>query len=136
MTRAGRIACITVGLSVSGALLGGVAGAAALSAALFVTRDPWWTLGLTVGAWFGAPLGALTAPALAWLLLRRVPLGRMFAGCTMGTMAGGIIGWITMTGEAEALSGLAGAFVGCAVAATLLRYRALRVPRARRRLEA
>lgn len=127
MTRASRIALVTVGLSVSGAVLGAVAGAAALTAALFVTRDPWWTIGPSVGAWIGAPLGALTAPLLAWLLLRRVPLGQMFAGCTMGSVAGGIVGWITMTGGAEVLSGLAGAFVGCAVAATMLRYRARRL---------
>ena len=79
-----------------------------------------------MGAFFGAPLGAITAPVLAWLLLRRVPLGRMFLGSAAGTAIGGVVGWITTTTDFEAAigNGLAGACIGCVVACITLRYRA------------
>ena len=122
MTKPARIVAVTGGLVVAGAVLGATAGAVALTASLLITEN---AASAAIGALFGGPLGALTAPPLAWLLLRRVPLGRMFAGSATGAAVGGVVGWITTTSEGNLVgNGLAGAFVGCVVACLLLRYRA------------
>jgi hypothetical protein len=111
----------------AGALFGGLAGAFALTVALWLERDPWFTAGLLVGPYFGAPIGAVTAPVLAWLLLRHVPLGKMFVGAALGTTIGGVVGWITTTSGVPPFNALMGAFIGCVVAAITLRYRAHRL---------
>src|SRR5712691_2966765 len=81
-----RIAGLTVGLMGAGAVCGALAGAAALIISLWLEHDPWsFDLGLVVGPIFGAPIGAITAPILAWLLLRRVALGEMFVRLSAGT---------------------------------------------------
>ena len=125
MASARRIVAVTLGLVGAGALFGALAGAVALAASLLITENDASGYGLLFGAYFGAPLGAITAPVIGWLLLRRVPLGRMFVGSAAGTAIGGTIGWITTTsGAADAVNGLAGAFIGCVVAGITLRYRA------------
>jgi len=48
---------------------------------------------LLVPALFGAALGAVAAPALAWGLLRHVALGRALAHTALGTLLGGGLGW-------------------------------------------
>jgi hypothetical protein len=127
MVSARRVVGVTLGLVGAGALLGALAGGVALAfSALIRWGDPSGSdllSDLLLGAFFGAPLGALTAPILAWLLLRRVPLGRMF----LGSVAGGVVGWITTTTDfwAATENGLAGAFIGCVVACILLRRRRL-----------
>ena len=136
MTRPARIIAVTLGLVGAGAILGALAGAgtsAVLSAISFMVTgsDGFGSEGLFAGLFFGAPLGAIAAPVLAWLLLRRVPLGRVFVGCVAGTVVGGVIGWISSSWavlgdnslERAVASGLAGGFVGCVVACILLRYR-------------
>ncbi len=127
MVSARRIVAVTLGLVGAGAIFGALAGAVALAVSLLITENDTSGFGLLIGAYFGAPLGAITAPVVAWLLLRRVPLGRMFVGSAAGTALGGAIGWITTTsggGAADAVNGLAGAFIGCVVAGITLRYRA------------
>lgn len=123
-----RILGVTVGLSAAGALCGALAGAAALTASLWLEHDPFAvSIGVVVGAILGAPLGALTAPILGWGFLRRVPLGPMFVQMSAGTTIGGVIGWITVAGDARVTSGLLGAVIGCLVAAARLQYRAHRL---------
>jgi len=123
MNRLERIVAVTLALTGAGAIVGALAGAAALTFSLLVTSEPRPAAGLIMGAFLGAPIGAVTAPALAWLLLRRVPLGRMFMECSVGTTIGGVIGWVTAASVMAPVGGLAGAFTGCVVAGVLLRHR-------------
>ena len=121
-----RVVAVTLGLVGAGAVLGALAGGVALAFSLLITNPDLSGSGLVFGAFLGAPLGAITAPVLAWLFLRRVPLGRMFAVSVAGTAIGGVIGWFTTTaGEGLGYNGLAGAFIGCVVASITLRYGAL-----------
>jgi len=126
MVPARRVVAVTLGLVCAGGVFGAVAGAVALEFSLLITQPSWPVMdGLLFGAFLGAPLGAATAPVLSWVLLRRVPLGRLFVGLVAGTVFGGIVGWFTTTpgGEIES-NGLAGACIGCLVACMWLRYRA------------
>src|SRR5688500_16738356 len=98
MTRAGRIIAVTLGLSVAGAVLGAVAGAMAFALSLAIGGSSDLLFGeplklLTIPAVLGGVVGALLAPAMAWLLLRHVPLGKALAWSTVGTVAGGVLGW-------------------------------------------
>ena len=134
MTRLERIVVVTLGLMGAGAIVGAVAGGVALAFSLLITQPGISVAGFVFGAYVGAQLGAITAPILAWMLLRRVPLGRMFLGCSTGTAVGGVVGWVTTTAGAAVLNGLAGAVIGCIAAAVALRYRTL--PGGPTRLEA
>jgi len=108
MSRAGRVLSVTVGLVAAGGVCGATAGAVALSIVLALMGEGITLADAGVGALFGAPLGAVTAPLLSWLFLRRVPLGRMFLWCSVGTTIGGTIG------------GLPGALLGCLMTAIIL----------------
>lgn len=124
MSRAGRIVAVTAGLTGAGAVVGTLAGGLALAVSFWLTEKVWMWGSFYLAAWVGAPLGAVTAPLLSWLLLRRVSLGRMFAACAAGTIVGGVTGWVTIPkGGDEVTSGLGGALIGCMVAAVLLRHR-------------
>jgi hypothetical protein len=122
MNRPARIAAVTTGLAGAGAACGAAAGSLALSISLSIDGPASLGVVLFFGGAFGAVLGAVTAPILAWSLLRRVALGRMFAGCTLGTVVGGVVGWVTTPGAGDVMvSGLSGALIGCVVAAISLR---------------
>jgi hypothetical protein len=130
MNRPIRILAITAGLMVTGALFASLAGAVAVTVALWIERDPWYMVGLYAGPFYGAPIGAIIAPVLAWALLRRVALGAMFVWLAAGTTIGGIVGWVTTQAPAESskvVAGLAGAVIGCLVAAIRVRYLARRL---------
>ena len=91
-----RIVAVTLGLSAAGAVFGGLAGSASLGVALVLSEGVAGFKGLRVLAIpgvIGAVLGSVCAPLAGWLLLRRVPLGRAFAGLTVGTIVGGLAGW-------------------------------------------
>ena len=109
MARISRTLGTTAGLIAAGMVCGALAGVLAVSAWLMllfgVPVDSFILLFVGI---VGAVLGGIAAPLLAWTMLRRVPLGRMFAWCSVGTMVGGIVG------------GLVGAFVGCLCAAVAL----------------
>lgn len=123
-----RILVVTAGLSVAGAVAGAFAGGIAFSFVLTLAGDPGLHLdALLIAGVVGAPLGAVTAPLLAWLLLRRVPLGQMFRGLSLGTMVGGVVGWLATVSAANiVINAVASAFIGCVVAALLLRRRVVR----------
>ena len=88
-----RVMAVTVGLSASGAVFGGIAGVA-MTAAMALGIPGFWTARevLAMGI-VGATLGVVCAPIAGWLLLRRVPLGKAFVRLTIGTVVGGVIGW-------------------------------------------
>jgi hypothetical protein len=122
--RVGRVVAVTLGLVSAGFLFGAIAGGTAFTLVTLpgggISEETFF-----IGAVFGAPLGAVCAPVLSWLLLRRVPLGRMFLVCSAGTVIGGMIGAITTTlGGDFILRPIAGAFLGCFAAAAALWYRA------------
>ncbi|MEP6765838.1 MAG: hypothetical protein ABJB66_16100 [Gemmatimonadaceae bacterium] len=130
-----RVAAVTAGLSVFGAIAGAFAGG---SAAFLVeaignrSLEPFLFL---VGAEFGAPLGAVLMPFAGWALMRRVPLGRAFVGTIAGTLVGGIVGWFSKPhpyGGFPLPNALVGGLIGflCAV----LALRAMSNRAARRKL--
>jgi hypothetical protein len=124
MNRPARMAVITTGLVGAGAIFGAVAGTVALAVSLIIDGIPSLVGAALLGAYFGAPLGAVAAPILGWSLLRRVPLGRMFIVCAAGTVMGGVVGWLTAGSDGDIMvGGLAGAAIGCVVAAFNLWYR-------------
>ena len=129
MGRAGRIALVTLGLMVAGVLFGPLAGGTAFTTVGLLAGEGISTESFGIGAIFGAPLGAITAPLLSWLLLRHVPLGKMFLVCSIGTGIGGVVGWFGTTEGGDIMRNpLMGAFVGCLIAAVGLWWR-VRVPR-------
>ena len=127
MTRTGRIVGVTLGLVGAGLIFGALAGGAAFAAVTALAGEKLSGEAFAIGAFFGAPLGAVTAPLLSWLLLRHVPIGRMFMVCSIGTAIGGIAGWFATTTGDIVLNSLGGAFLGCVMAALVLRLRLQRV---------
>ncbi|HJS43398.1 MAG TPA: hypothetical protein VJ755_07990 [Gemmatimonadales bacterium] len=125
MARLGRIVVVTIGLVGAGIVFGALAGGTAFALAVVLATGRISTALFEIGAVFGAPLGGITAPVLAWVLLRRVPLGRMFLVCSVGTALGGVVGWFATAGGGNPiLNPIAGAFIGCVVAAIALWHRA------------
>lgn len=120
---------VTFGLSAGGAIVGAAAGAVASLLALVVGRvivsifDLWV---LAIPATIGAFLGFVLTPIVAWMLLRRVPLGRAFLGLAGGTIAGGVLGFF-FPYEWDPIEGaVVAAVVGFCVAALVLRWLASR----------
>lgn len=130
MRRAARVVVVTIGLVAAGFIFGALAGGAAFAMVVLVPGEgpSLWAFG--IGAFYGAPLGAVTAPLLSWLLLRRVPLGRMFLVCSIGTTIGGIGGWFSAGSADILLTPIMGAFAGCLIAALGLHLRVHHVSRA------
>src|SRR6266550_583204 len=115
---------VTIGLVGAGILFGAIAGGTSFALVGILAGQNVSIEEFEFGAMFGAPLGAVTAPLLSWLLLRHVPLGKMFAVCSVGTAIGGILGWFaTASGGDIMVNPLVGAFVVCLIAAIALRYR-------------
>jgi len=124
MRHVGRIVAVTIGLVGAGILFGAIAGGTSFALVGILAGEKISIEEFEIGAMFGAPLGAITAPLLSWLLLRRVPLGKMFLVCSVGTAIGGIVGWFaTAAGGDIMVNPLVDAFVGCVIAAIALRYR-------------
>lgn len=104
-----RVVAVTAGLMGAGMVCGAAAGGAAVALVMFLTGGFDFIIeGSVFGAIIGAALGTVAAPLLSWLLLRRVPLGRMFLVCSLATVLGGVVG------------GLYGASLGCLIAALIL----------------
>jgi uncharacterized membrane protein len=127
MNRNLRIAAVTAGLLVAGAVAGFIAADVAFLIAVafenpgpeLITLEPL----LFVGS-LGALLGGVLLPITAWLFLRRVPLGLAVLGTLLGTVVGGALGWILSSAPYQIQGGLGGAFAGFALSALLLRLRA------------
>ena len=126
MSRIVRIVVVTLALMAAGLAFGALAGGLAFTTVGILAGGGIAVDAFEIGAIFGAPLGAITAPVLAWLLLRRVPLGRMFLVCSTGTTIGGIVGWFSSGSADIMLTPLLGAFAGCLIAALGLHLRVQR----------
>jgi hypothetical protein len=127
MTRVGRIVAVTIGLVGAGIFFGAIAGGTSFALVGILAGEDISIEVFEIGAIFGAPLGAVTAPLLSWLLLRHVPFSTMFLVCSVGTAIGGVVGWFATTAGGDImLNPLVGGFVGCAIAATALRFRVRR----------
>jgi len=96
--RLARIVAITAGLGATGAVVGGCCAAIAVTVisivetkSAFIFSVEFFRL-LGIVALAGAMTGIVGAPALAWGLLRRVPLGRAIVVTAIATIAGAILG--------------------------------------------
>ncbi len=93
--RALRIAVVTAGLMVAGAVFGGISGVIA-AAWILVEDGPLDLLRdgkiLLLVGFLGGGLGAVLGPVAAWGMMRHVPLWLAVGGTTLGTLAGGILG--------------------------------------------
>jgi len=97
--RALRLLTITLGLALTGALFGGLAGGAGLATVLLFEPQLWRSAFefCEFAASVGAVLGMIGAPVVTWVMLRRVPLGRMFALLTVGTTVSAVLGWFVFS---------------------------------------
>jgi ABC-type antimicrobial peptide transport system permease subunit len=77
---------------------------------------------LGLPALVGGVLGGTVGPAVAWALLRDVPLGVAFVVTSVGTALGGIVGWYA-GGTHDVLVAMYGAVIGLVLSAILLRLR-------------
>jgi hypothetical protein len=123
-----RVIRATLVVGALGALGGCVIGTVLLAA--LQVRAPGgfhWAIdlpfGLMFGGTFGAAVGAVGAPLLAWFAFPHVPLGRAMLATGLGTVAGALAG-LTLAG-APVLGGCLG-FLAAGVA---LRFLGLRGPR-------
>ncbi len=99
-----RVVGVTLGLMALGVCCGAILGAIASFVESYgLTR--WHPLMLReaagvlfFGAYFGAHVGAVLAPLLAWVFLRRAPLGRAIAQTSLGTLAGVLAGAVFAPG--------------------------------------
>jgi hypothetical protein len=126
MSRATRIATVTLGLAAAGAAFGALASTIVFYLAVALTSGPrvaFQTAPSLPVALLGAVLGLGAAPAAVLLLLRRVPLGLAVVGSVAGTVVGGAAGWVI-----HPVGPLLGALLGFVAAVVLLRMRAS-VPR-------
>ena len=116
-----RIAVITAGLAVAGAVAGGVVGVAMMFCWMLVQGGLTQTLGdlqmLAYGGLFGGFVGGVLGPAAAWLLMRSVPLWKAVSVTALGTLAAAIAGLVI--GGPELSFNLS--FAGFAAAAIALR---------------
>ena len=129
-----RIVTITFGLACAGALFGGLAGGTGLAIALFF--DPQrWRFGsfeyYEFAACVGALLGAAGAPPVTWVMLRRVPLGRLFSRLTLGTTVAAVFGWFVLSGIHPIWGPTLAGFMGFMATAIALSYRYAAPPRLR-----
>jgi hypothetical protein len=72
--------------------------------------------GILFGASFGAFCGAVLAPSLGFWLFRHVPLWRLYAYSTVGTVVGGLLAALVRS------DAIIGAFAGLAAALALVRF--------------
>ena len=124
MTRARRIFAVTAGLFATGAVVGTIVGAIVAALILGVMTRSARALDaelLLIGATFGAPLGAVLFPAAGWLLMRHVPLGKALLGTSIGTLAGGLVGWFLPIGNDPLARTLSLGVIGFVIAVMMLR---------------
>jgi len=131
MLRTLRLLTITLGLASAGAVFGGIAGGAGLAIVLLFEPQLWRSAFefCQFAASVGAVLGMIGAPVVTWIMLRRVPLGRLFALLTLDTTVAAVLGWFVFS-RVDVIWGptLAG-FVGFMATAIALSYRYDGAPR-------
>jgi hypothetical protein len=119
---------VLFGLATAGALFGALAGGvvATMFALAMTVRHGAFTLplswfGAMLGASIGAGCGAVLAPTAAFTPWRRVPLGRLFTGLTIGTIIGGTVAALLVPSGLGFV--LAGALLGFLIAGDRLTSR-------------
>lgn len=131
LPRIARIVLVTLALSGAGAAAGVVISVGPIVVISLVlsgiagmrdTMEVWPPMAAA-----GASLGAVLGPSLAWLLLRRVPLGVAILQCTLGGLVGLVVGVVLLdfydrTHGAEMFEIMA-ALTGTVCAAVRLRLR-------------
>jgi len=128
-----RILGVTTALALGGAVSGALSGALVIEAAVLLLLSdfapPIW---IAASSAIGAVFGTVVAPALAWSLLRRVPIGRAIAGIAVGAGLGGAVGVLMgaaavnpyvpfAINQAPIPQGASGALLGAILAAATLR---------------
>lgn len=96
MSRVRRILAVTAGLTLTGAIAGGLAAAVGLALAAVIRRDIGIVLIPEVWGWsalFGGAVGGVLAPLTGWLFLRHVPLGKLVVQTTIATALLGGLGF-------------------------------------------
>ena len=88
-----RVLLVSLGLGLLGALFGAVLGALTLLVELARGLSGDWQVSLIFGAGFGAVVGAVLVPLVAWVFLRRVALSR-----AIGQTAGGVVAGVALGG--------------------------------------
>lgn len=128
-----RIAAVTAGLMMAGAVFGSVAGTVVLFAWLAsigelrsALKDPIPLVELVL--FVGGGLGAVLGPLAAWVLMRHVPLWLAVGGTTLGTLASG---GLTLLLTGNPISAMLFGIFGFGLSALLVRNYA---PRDDRRL--
>ena len=108
-----------LGLALVGGLLGALAGAMTVAVGLFAIEVrhghliwPFTAFGTLFGCLVGGCFGAVLTPSVVFTPWRYVPIGRLFAYLTIGTMlGGGASALILAEPNAAVLGGLAGFFI-------------------------
>ena len=126
-----RLLTITLGLALAGTVFGGIAGGAGLAIALFFEPHQWRGCYefCEFAASVGAVLGMVGAPAVAWVMLRRVPLGRLFTLLTLGTTVAAVFGWFAFSHIDVIWGPTFAGFVGFMATAIALSFRYDATPR-------
>ena len=121
-----RVVVVTVGLALAGAAFGGFAGAIALATVMVLRGGVAYfseLLALEIAGEVGAVLGLISAPLVVWVMLRRVPLGRVFLWLTSSAALGGIFGWFAFSSLDVIFGPTIAAFAGFIASAVALSIR-------------
>jgi hypothetical protein len=113
-----RVAIVTLALVIVGALIGALTSVLALVVVLMLRGSPGFPqllAAIMMAGYVGAAIGAVMAPIVAWVLLRRVPLWRAITQTALGTLLGAIVTSFTFPGP------IIGAIIGFTLAAIRLR---------------
>lgn len=115
------MALVTVGLAGAGAVAGALVAIVTSTLVILVAggaRFDWVAYAVT--GVVGAACGVLLGPAIAWLLLRSLPIGPAILQASIGAAIGGVLAWLF---SPLGLPGvLALAALGGLLAALRLRY--------------
>jgi hypothetical protein len=121
-----RVLAVTVVLALAGAASGGFAGAIALATVMVLRGDVAYFsefLALEIAGEVGAVLGLISAPLVVWVMLRRVPLGRVFLWLTSSAALGGIFGWFAFSSLDVIFGPTIAAFAGLIASSVALSIR-------------
>jgi hypothetical protein len=121
-----RVLVVTLGLALAGAVSGGFAGVVALAMVMVLRGDVAYFsefLALEIAGEVGAVLGLISAPLVVWVMLRRVPVGRVFLWLTSSAVLGGIFGWFAFSSLDVIFGPTIAAFTGFIASAVALSIR-------------
>ena len=127
-----RTAKIIVAITVASTAVGAFAGVATAGLLAVASAGPVALVEpklYAIAGGLGAACGAILGPAAAFGFMRRVPLGRLFAGTAAGTVAGGVAGFVLGSGLVSVVSAAALGFASAA-AGLAWSYRRPREPEA------